>query len=65
MTPNEFCYWLQGYFELTDACCVNVKQAEIIRQHLDLVFEKKTTGVISVGNSWVTASLLNMNRKVC
>lgn len=41
MTPQEFCYWLQGHVELggkrpTDA------QWKMIREHLALVFKKVT-----------------------
>lgn len=48
MTPQEFCYWLMGYFAISD--CVprpaephgvdglNSEQVEIIKQHLALAF---------------------------
>lgn len=41
MTPENFCYWLQGYFEvnLNDPPNLNPKQVEIIQRHLSLVFE--------------------------
>lgn len=42
MKPEEFCYWLQGMFELTDAKTLDERQTELIRQHLDLVFQKVT-----------------------
>lgn len=38
MQPRDFCYWLQGFFEVTDATDVTPKQAEIIKNHLNLVF---------------------------
>lgn len=41
MTPDQFCYWLQGYAEITrDA--PNETQWQIITDHLDLVFTKVT-----------------------
>lgn len=42
MTPEQFVYWLQGFFELSEDGTVNDRQAAIIRDHLNLVFLKKT-----------------------
>lgn len=47
MTPDQFCYWLQGFFELcpkTDATglILNLQQTNMVREHLDLVFDKVT-----------------------
>lgn len=58
MTTTEFCYWLQGFFEIRDASGavgsvgkdgmtveeqpLSVKQVEMIRQHLELVFSNIT-----------------------
>jgi len=39
MTPTAFCYWLQGFFELSDAETLSPKQVEAIKNHLNLVFE--------------------------
>jgi hypothetical protein len=42
MTPTEFCYWLQGYFEIVngrmDQNSLSDKQVETIRAHLSMVF---------------------------
>lgn len=46
LTPTEFCYWLQGFSELTDAGqSLSKNQWEIIRQHLALVFDKITDNI--------------------
>jgi hypothetical protein len=37
MTPVEFCYWLQGFFELSKATEVTSEQMEVINNHLDMV----------------------------
>jgi len=37
--PENFAYWLQGYFELTDGKTLNAKQVTVIKNHLALVFE--------------------------
>ncbi len=40
MTPQEFCYWLQGHLELSgEGIALTSKQTECIRRHLALVFE--------------------------
>ncbi len=40
MTPQNFCYWLQGFFEITgtDVKTLNEKQINMIKSHLRLVF---------------------------
>ena len=43
MTPENFAYWLQGYFELIDdGLPLTNTQVEIIKDHLALVFTKVT-----------------------
>lgn len=42
MTPEQFTYWLNGFFEISDTDNLNDKQVRIIRDHLDLVFNKVT-----------------------
>ena len=42
MTPEQFVYWLQGYFELSDDTDRLSKREHIIRDHLKEVFEKRT-----------------------
>jgi hypothetical protein len=38
MKSVEFCYWLQGMFELTEPKELNAEQTELIRKHLAMVF---------------------------
>lgn len=42
MTGQEFAYWLQGFFELTEGNKITSKQVKIIKDHLALVFTKVT-----------------------
>lgn len=42
MSPEAFCYWLHGLFEIGDAKTLDAKQVKIIKDHLDLVFSKVT-----------------------
>ncbi len=48
MTPENFCYWLQGWFELNDVQGLDKREAsietvDVIKEHLALVFAKVTT----------------------
>jgi len=38
MRSQEFAYWLQGFFELSDAKNLTEDQVKIIKNHLKLVF---------------------------
>jgi hypothetical protein len=42
ITPEQFCYWLQGVFEVAGPTSLNEDQVKIIREHLALVFDKQT-----------------------
>jgi len=39
MKPEEFCYWLQGVFEMADIRSLDEKQTATLKRHLDMVFE--------------------------
>lgn len=46
MNSIEFAYWLKGFFELSQIDSqrtLNETQVQIIKEHLDLVFEKNTS----------------------
>jgi hypothetical protein len=38
MTARDFCYWLQGMFEVHKVTTLDEEQTEIIKNHLNLVF---------------------------
>jgi len=40
MTPENFCYWLQGFFEISGSNEMTSEQAMTVKRHLDLVFHK-------------------------
>lgn len=42
MNAQEFCYWLQGHLEISEAKSLDPKQVEIIKKHLALVFTNVT-----------------------
>lgn len=46
MTPRDFCYWLQGYVELSEAGrgydTLDAAQMRVVKDHLALVLSKET-----------------------
>lgn len=44
MTPEQFCYWIQGYSEIRDGEAYPPSHEEwaIIQDHLQTVFKKET-----------------------
>jgi len=39
MTSRDFCFWLQGFFEIGEVKQITAKESEIIQRHLALVFK--------------------------
>jgi hypothetical protein len=40
MTSRDFCYWLQGFFEVSGQVRpMTVEQVEMVQKHLSLVFK--------------------------
>lgn len=42
MTPEQFCYWMQGFVELSGNFPPTLEQWKSIGEHLQQVFNKKT-----------------------
>ena len=38
MTSRDFAYWLQGFFEVSNAETMTKEQTEVVKKHLNLVF---------------------------
>ena len=38
MKSRDFCYWLQGLFELAEPTTLDDRQVQVIRNHLNMVF---------------------------
>lgn len=38
MKSVEFCYWLQGLFELGNPTTLNAEQTDLVKRHLAMVF---------------------------
>lgn len=39
MTARDYCFWLQGYFEVSDPVQIGKVETEMIKRHLNLVFK--------------------------
>lgn len=39
MTSRDFCYWLQGHFEIAGGGALSADQAAMIQRHLAMVFK--------------------------
>jgi len=63
MKSEQFIYWLQGFMEMENPKTLNLKQTKMIKDHLALVFNKKTPNRNKVGkfNSFVDLN----NKKIC
>lgn len=51
MTTRDFCYWLQGVFEVGKLTSLDEEQTKIVKNHLNLVFvhsidEDDPTGIL-------------------
>jgi hypothetical protein len=38
MTSRDFCYWLQGYFELSGSDLLDIEKTKTVKNHLAMVF---------------------------
>lgn len=39
MTSRDFCYWLQGFFEVSNTKEITPEQLIVIKNHLNMVFK--------------------------
>jgi hypothetical protein len=58
MTPEQFCYWLQGRAELQPENPPSAEEWQSIREHLQAVFTKVTPQLLSPrpAQRWETAA---------
>lgn len=52
MTPEQFCYWLQGFLELAPYTELGPVTTQSIRDHLNTVFRKVTPEVQKTENEF-------------
>lgn len=54
MSPENFIYWLAGFFELTNSEKLTAGQVAMIKEHLALCFNKVTTKQIELPETNIT-----------
>ena len=55
MKATEFCYWLQGLFEMAEPVALTEKQTQLVKAHLAMVFKHEIDP--SYGSPEVQAAL--------
>lgn len=65
MTPEQFAYWLKGFYELNEPETINEKQTLIIKDHLDLVFGKVTPDRSDNNMPISKRNRINTNTRLC
>ena len=41
MTSRDFCYWLQGFLEISEVSKMTPKQLQVVKNHLAMVFKRE------------------------
>ena len=59
MTAEQFAYWLQGFMEVGQPRELNHNQIQVIKDHLKLVFDKKTPDRSSQGTGPIVTPIVN------
>lgn len=59
MTSRDFAYWLQGLFELNNPKTLNLRQTDLIKKHLAMVFKHEIDP--SMGNEQHQQELNNIH----
>ena len=62
MNSESFTYWLQGFVELSDTDTISEKQWLMIKDHLKLVFDKKTPDRTFITKSPSTQDIIDSMR---
>lgn len=47
MNAQDFCYWLQGFFEVANPQDMTAEQTQMVKDHLALVFHKVTPDMVA------------------
>lgn len=60
MTSRDFAFWMQGFFEISNAESINKEQTQMIKNHLNLVFKHEIDP--SMGDAKHQAELNNLHK---
>jgi hypothetical protein len=58
MTSRDFCFWLQGFFELSNEQALSTAQTSMIAKHLALVFRHEIDPSMGGPTGWNAVPLL-------
>lgn len=61
MKSVEFCYWLQGLFELGNPTALTVEQTDLVKRHLAMVFKHEIDPSYGSEKAQQALSLLHNN----
>lgn len=71
MEANDFCYWLQGFFEMSGAKALDENQVETLKKHLALVMVNVTgcdplkINEAAKSRPGISSSVFPRDRKIC
>ncbi len=57
MTSRDFCYWLQGLFELGKPATLDASQTDLVKRHLAMVFVHEIDPATEKGSTAMKALL--------
>jgi hypothetical protein len=63
MKSVEFCYWLQGLFELGNPATLDVTQTELVKRHLAMVFKHEIDPSYGKAEAQAALSALHQGSK--
>lgn len=61
MNSVDFCFWLQGHFELSETDELTEQQVQTIKKHLHLVFKHEIDPARDKGDKTVAQALNNIH----
>ena len=61
MTSRDFCYWLQGFLEVSGQPVITKEQTRIIRNHLNMVFKHEIDPSIDKGDPETASALQQLH----
>jgi len=65
MTPENFCYWLQGLFEVQNPRALTEAQTAVVKEHLQTVFNKRTKKTVERPKSLPPQAIPTRSVRIC
>jgi hypothetical protein len=59
MSPENFVYWLNGFFEISGSKTLTEEQVRVLKDHLKLVLTKKTPDITIANPGLVNGIVIN------